>query len=202
MEKIIKEGKDLETVLSTFYSENNLTEEDIIYSSIEKKGGLFKANTVEVTIIKKDEIFALAKEYLKELINNLGIEVNFEIKNKEDRKVIKMFSDNNQILIGKEGRTLKAIETLLKQKILLETGSFFKITLDIEDYREKKDARLARLAKQTAKDVIKTHTKAIMENMTSYERRIIHNALSEFKGISTHSEGEEPNRHVIIEYVD
>jgi spoIIIJ-associated protein len=199
MEKIIRKGNDLEEVLNEFYSETELTKDDIFYTSEVIKGKLFKADTVEVTIIKKEDLYGFAKEYLEELISNMGLEVNFEIKNKEDRKVLKMYSNNNQILIGKDGRTLKALENLVRQKISTEFGVYFKITLDVEDYRDKKDNRLIRLAKQTAKDVVKTKTKAVLDNMTSYERRVIHNALTDFKGVTTHSEGEEPNRHIIIE---
>ena len=199
MEKIIKKGNDLEEVLNEFYTETELTKDDIFYTSEVIKGKLFKADTVEVTIIKKEDLYGFAKEYLEELISNMGLEVNFEIKNKEDRKVLKMYSNNNQILIGKDGRTLKALENLVRQKISTEFGVYFKITLDVEDYRDKKDNRLIRLAKQTAKDVVKTKTKAVLDNMTSYERRVIHNALTDFKGVTTHSEGEEPNRHIIIE---
>lgn len=199
MEKIIRKGNDLEEVLNEFYSETELTKDDIFYTSEVIKGKLFKADTVEVTIIKKDDLYGFAKEYLEELISNMGLEVNFEIKNKEDRKVLKMYSNNNQILIGKDGRTLKALENLVRQKISTEFGVYFKITLDVEDYRDKRDNRLIRLAKQTAKDVVRTKTKAVLDNMTSYERRVIHNALTDFKGVTTHSEGEEPNRHIIIE---
>ena len=199
MEKIIRKGNDLEEVLNEFYSETGLTKDDIFYTSEVIKGKLFKADTVEVTIIKKDDLYGFAKEYLEELISNMGLEVNFEIKNKEDRKVLKMYSNNNQILIGKDGRTLKALENLVRQKISTEFGVYFKITLDVEDYRDKRDNRLIRLAKQTAKDVVRTKTKAVLDNMTSYERRVIHNALTDFKGVTTHSEGEEPNRHIIIE---
>jgi len=199
MEKIIRKGNDLEEVLNEFYSETELTKDDIFYTSEVIKGKLFKADTVEVTIIKKEDLYGFAKEYLEELISNMGLEVNFEIKNKEDRKVLKMYSNNNQILIGKDGRTLKALENLVRQKISTEFGVYFKITLDVEDYRDKRDNRLIRLAKQTAKDVVRTKTKAVLDNMTSYERRVIHNALTDFKGVTTHSEGEEPNRHIIIE---
>ena len=94
-----------------------------------------------------------------------------------------------------------APENLVRQKIQLETGMFFIISLDVENYKDKKISRLERLAKQTAREVKRTHIDVHLENMNSYERRIIHNALSEFKGISTKSTGEEPNRHIVISYI-
>ena len=110
-----------------------------------------------------------------------------------------MYTDNTQILIGHNGQTIQALETLAKEKVLLETGVYFRLTLDVDNYKEKKDAHLEHLAKMTAKDVVKSGTPAIMENMTSYQRRIVHNVLTDFKGVTTHSEGEDPNRHVVIE---
>ena len=199
MEKIIKEGKTVEEILEQFYNESNLTKDDILYSSELKKGKLFKSDSYEVTIIKKDDIYEMIKSYLNELITNLGLEVKFEIKNKDDYKIIKMYSNNNQILIGKNGQTLKALEVLVRQKILLETNCQLLVILDVENYKEIRDKKIIRLAKQTAKDVAKTKTKAILENMTSYDRRLIHNALSDFKGVTTNSEGEEPKRHIVIE---
>lgn len=199
MEKIIKEGKTTEEVLNEFYQETNLTKEDIVYTSALKEKKLFKGETYEVVIYKKDDIYEMVKEFLKELLTNLGLEVNFELKTKDEYKIIKMYSNNNQILIGKNGQTLKALEILVRQKIINETNSQLKITLDVENYKEIRDKKIIRLAKQTAKDVAKTKTKAILENMSSYDRRLIHNALTDFKGVTTHSEGEEPYRHIVIE---
>ena len=100
------------------------------------------------------------------------------------------------------GNTLKALENLVKQKVLVETGIFFAISLDVENYKDKKVARLERLAKNIARDVLKTKMPVHMENMNAYERRIVHNVLTKFKNISSASEGEEPNRHIVISYVE
>lgn len=198
MEKIIKEGKEFEVVLEEILSENNLSKDDIIYTSKEKKGKLFQGTLVEVTVYQKKDIIEEFKSYLKEVVENLGLEVSFEVLNRDDRTTIKMHSSNDPILIGKEGRTIKALETLAKQKIQNETGIYYKINLDVSDYKDKIKKRIERLAKQTAKEVAQTKTPAALENMTSYERRIVHNILTDFKGVITESEGEEPNRHVVI----
>ena len=109
-----------------------------------------------------------------------------------------MYSNNNPILIGKNGQTLKALETLAKQKIQNETGIYYKINLDVSNYKDKIKRNLERLAINTAKEVVKTKIPVALDNMTSYERRIIHNKLTDFKGVKTESEGEEPNRHIVI----
>ena len=77
-------------------------------------------------------------------------------------------------------------------------GIYYKFNLDVSNYKEKKKKRLEWLAKKTAKEVVETKMPVSLDNMTSYERRIIHNILTDFKGVKTESEGEEPNRHVVI----
>ena len=198
MEKIVKTGKNLEEILNEILLANELSKEEIIYSSSVAKKSLFKGETIEVSVYKKEDIYNFAKEFLKEIINKLGVEVNFEIKKIEDKTLIKMHSDKNSILIGHNGNTIKALETILQQKILLETGVRFVISLDVENYKDKKVARIEREVKKIAKEVVKTKVSAHLEKMNAYERRIVHNALTNFKGIMTKSEGEEPNRHVVI----
>ena len=99
MEKISKVGKNFETVFEEILTENNLTQEEVIYKTTEIKKGLFKSANVEVTIYKKSDIYDFVKEFLKEIVINLGLEVTFETKKVEDRVVIKMYSNNNNILI-------------------------------------------------------------------------------------------------------
>ena len=117
MEKITKEGKELETVLETLLEENKLTKEDVIYTHHEKKGKLFQGNLVEVTIYPKTSIVEEIKSYLTDILQYWDMEVNFEISNNEDRTTIKMYSNNNPILIGKNGGTIKALETLVRQML-------------------------------------------------------------------------------------
>ena len=198
MEKIIKDGKVTEEVLEEILAENNLTKDEIVYTSHDKKGKLFQGTLKEVTVYKKTDINDAIKEFLKEIIENMGLEVSFETTTKDERTTIKMYSNNNPIIIGKNGHTLKALENLVKQKIQNDTGIFYKINLDVSNYKEKIQKSIERLAKITAKEVAKTKIPVALDNMTSYERRIVHNVLTDFKGVKTESEGEEPNRHVVI----
>ena len=198
MEKISKVGKNFDETLEELLTDNNLKKEEVIYTTGETKKSLFKGEQVEVIVYKKSDIYASIKDFLKQLINNLGLDVSFEIKNNEDRTVIKMYSDNNNILIGHNGNTLRALETIVRQKVQIETGVHFVVALDVENYKDKKVSRIERLAKQTAKEVAKTKVPVKLENMNAFERRIVHNILTDFKGVTTKSEGEEPNRHVVI----
>ena len=198
MEEIIKEGKEVDVILDEILTENNLSKDEIIYTVNDKKGKLFQGNLKEVTVYKKETINNEIKNYLKDLVENMGLEVSFEMNTKDERTTIKMYSNNNPILIGKNGQTLKALETLAKQKIQNETGIHYKITLDVSNYKDKIKRNLERLAITTAKEVLKTKIPVALDNMSSYERMIIHNKLTDFKGVKTESEGEEPNRHIVI----
>ena len=198
MEPIVKEGKDSAEILAEILKENNLTEEDVVYTTKENKGKLFKGSTVTVTVIKKEDLYQEAKEFLKQIIEGLGLEVSFEMQKREGVTIIKIFSNRNAILIGKNGQTLKTLELLVKQMLNAKYGVNLRIMLDVENYRKKKERNLEFLAKKTAKEVVKTKVEVHLENMNSYERRIIHNCLTNFKGVKTESEGVEPNRHIVI----
>ncbi len=198
MEKITKEGKELETVLASILEENNLTKEEVIYTYQEKKGKLFQGSLIEVTVYPKKNILDEIKVYLTNVLKYMDLEVNFEVSNNEDRTTIKMYSNNNPILIGKNGQTIKALEVLIRQMLQAKYGINYKVSLDVENYKAKKERNLERMAKQIAKEVVDTKMEVKLDNMSSYERRIIHNVLTNFKGVKTESEGEEPNRHVVI----
>lgn len=199
MEIINREGKELETILNDICEEYSVNKDDFYYKYTEKKNGLFNKNSIiSVEVILKNDLLIYIKEYIEELLTNMGLEVNFETKLRENVMYIKIYSSNNPVLIGKAGNTLKALENIVKQKVNTEFNVRPYISLDVENYREKQQKRLERLAKNLAKEVSKTNVEVHLENMNAYDRRIIHNALTNFKGITTTSIGEEPNRHVVI----
>ena len=198
MEIITKEGKLLEDILESICNELKITKDDFYYNYTEKKNGLFGKNNIVVNAYLKQDLLQYAKEYLEELLSNMNLTVNFETKLRDNVLWIKIYSDNNPVIIGREGNTLRALETILKQKLNTDFNIRVHVMLDVEDYREKQQRRLERLAKNVAKDVARTKVEAHLDNMNAYDRRIVHNVLTNFKGVTTESTGEEPNRHVVI----
>lgn len=194
------EAKTLEDAKAKALEELNVSEEEIISTYEEKKGKLFKGSTVLFKAVKISTVAEFIKDNLKELLENMNIEAQFETNVRNSQINIKMYSDKNNILIGKNGQTLMAIQTILRQQVYNKINVYPHILLDIENYKEKKLSNLERNAKRIAKEVMKTKIDVELDNMNSYERRIIHNALADFKNISTTSEGEEPNRHIVIRY--
>lgn len=193
-------AKTMEEALENAKSSLNINDEDFIYNVEEVKGKLFKSGSFNVTVYEIKDICQYLKDYLKKLTSDMGLDVNFESKIREKNIEITMISDNNPILIGRNGQTLKALECILMQVVNKETSKHIRISLDVEGYKEKQVKRIERLAINLAKDCVRTKTDIHMECMNAYERRIVHNKLTNFKGVKTESIGEEPNRHLVIKY--
>ena len=194
------EGKNLEELIDNTLTELELTPEDVIITTEEIKGSLLKKTSYKIKVYELKSIQEYVKEYLKTLTELMGLEVTFESRIRNEQICVKMYSDNNSILIGKDGKTLSALMTIVKQMLCNKYSIHPHIILDVENYKEKQEKRLERLAKNIAREVVKTKVDVKLDNMNSYERRIIHNILSENDKVTTISEGEEPNRHVIIKY--
>ncbi len=192
------EGKEEQEVIKMGLETLNCEENDVLYYITKTKGGLLKKEVIQVHMTTLTNVSEFIKEYLLKLTKDMGLEVSFETKIREKQITIKMYSDNNKILIGRNGQTLQALTTIVKQVVYNEIHTYPYIILDVENYKEKQEKYLERLAKNVAKDVARTKVEVTLENMNSYERRIIHNYLAENKDVYTISEGEEPNRHVIV----
>ena len=186
-------GKNKEEAINNAKIALQELEENLYIKEIEVKSGLFNKK-VEIEVIRKDDVI----EYIKELIHNMGLSCNLEVKKRENGINITVISDNNSILIGKNGKTLEAITLVVKQMIHNEIGEYFPFVLDIGEYKLAREQKLESLAKKTAREVAYTKIPAKLDPMNSYERRIIHTILAENKKVTTESEGEEPNRCVVI----
>ncbi len=198
MEVFVYEGKNRDEVFNKALEDLKVHENDVMFKEEKNKGKLFKAETYKFTIIKLTDIQTAIKNYLNEILSLMGLEVSFESSIKDKQISIKMYSNNNAILIGKNGQTLSALTTIVKQFVNNQIGLYPYINLDVENYKDKQIYYLEKLAKNIAREVRNTKQEVVMENMNSYERRIVHNVLTNFKGVITESEGEEPNRHVIV----
>lgn len=194
------EGKTVEEAKEKALKELQVSETEIMAKTEEKKGKLFKSSTYVYKAIEIKEVASFIKEKLEVFLNNMGIDAKFETNIREEQINIKIYSDKNNILIGRNGQTLIAMQTVLRQIVHNEIGMYPYILLDVENYKEKKNEHLERNAKRIAKEVIRTKIDVKLDDMNSYERRIIHNALANFKNITTTSEGEEPHRHIVIKY--
>ena len=199
MEKHNYSGKTKEEAIQNAKEDLQEVEENLFIKELgESKGGLFKSKKVEIEVIEKREVVKHIKDYLMEILKDMGFNVNIEVKNKEEVPKYVIFSDNDALLIGKNGKNLKALSLVVGQHLNTELGRPCKFMLDVNEYKEKREKSLERLAKRIAREVRTTKVEAKLDSMNSYERRIIHNTLTNYKGVYTESEGEEPNRYVVV----
>ena len=198
MEERIYEGKEQKEVLTKALEELNLTENDVMYYFSKEKAGLLKKEVIKLHLFEVKDVAEFIKEFLTQTTKDMGLDVQFESSIRDKQISIKMYSDNNSILIGHEGKTLKALTHVIKQVVYNKVGEYPYLLLDVENYKAKQEKYLIRLAKNIAKEVGHTKVEVELEDMNSYERRIIHNALTDNKYVYTESTGVEPHRHIVI----
>ena len=198
MEILVYEGKNLNELKEKAFSELNASENELYIRETEEVKGLLKTKKYKLEILTKDDVVKYIKNYIIDVAKNMGITVNIEAKKRENYIQINLFSENSSILIGKNGRTMEALQYLIKNSIFNKTGFKINVILDVEDYKEKINKHLEYNVKKIAREVRKTGVDAKLDPMNSYERRLVHNAVNEIKGVSTISEGVEPNRYVVI----
>lgn len=192
-------GKTKEEAIKNATIDLQETEKNLIIKELHSiKGGLFKSAKIEIEVIERRELIKYIKEYITKLLKDLGFTSNIEIRNKEEIPTYIIYSDNDALLIGKNGKNLHALSVIVNQHIHKEINHNFKFIIDINDYKEKHEKSLESLAKRVAREVAATKIEAKLDSMNSYERRIIHNILTNNKKVYTESEGEEPNRYVVV----
>lgn len=200
MEKYIYKGKDKESVLKHALEELNVTEDEVLIKESEEKESLFSSKKVVIEIVKITDIALFGKSILENILKGFNIEGNIEQKIRDKQISYKIHSDKNGILIGKNGKVLESIQKYLKQAVNSQVGLYVNILLDIENYKEKQNYFLERDAKKIARQVTLSKIDVKLDPMNSFQRRIVHSALSKFEYIETESVGEEPNRCVVIKY--
>ena len=150
----------------------------------------------------KAEIKKQLKNFFNELSKLMNVTIESEINITEDNIYnINLVTSNNSILIGKEGKTLDAIQCLLRQISQNDLQNKIKINVDISNYKYEQTKKLEKNIKNIAKEVLKTKVDTSLDPMNSYNRRIVHTIVSEFSDLETESVGEGKERHVVIKYV-
>ena len=140
-----------------------------------------------------------AQRFLMNLTEKMGVKVDVYVdQNQENALGLRLIGDTLGILIGRRGETLDAIQYLTSLQVNRGNEDYIRVVLDTENYRAKREDSLRRLAMRMANRAQKTGRRVVMEPMNPYERRVMHTALQDHPAVTTHSEGEEPNRRVVI----
>ena len=197
MNKYYYEGKTKEQAIELALEDLKITEEDLIINKVEEKSNLLK-KSVTIEVLNINEIIAFIKETISEIIRKMSAEGNLEVRRREENITITIFSDNNAILIGKNGKNMSALQLIIRQMVNVKLSKPLSIIIDVGNYKEKRARNIEYLAKKLAREAYKTKTEITMDSMNSYERRIVHSILADDKYVYTESIGEEPNRKVVI----
>ena len=147
---------------------------------------------------KLGEAGKLAYDFLKNVTEKMGVTVGIRVTEEEDHLSVAMMGDTLGILIGRRGDTLDALQYLTSLQVNKHRDGYMRVSLDTENYRQKREEALGKLAMRMAARARKTGRKVTLEPMNPYERRVLHSALQGNPYVTTHSEGEEPYRRVVI----
>ena len=197
----VYQGKTPEDALKVASEELGIPVEELIYSVEDKRVGIFNKKYV-VDVYELSDIIQYAEDYILRVIDAFGIESTVKSRLDDDIIRITIDSTHNPILIGNGGKTLQALNELVKVAVSNHFRRKFRILLDVNGYKDKKYDKLAKMARRIAREVQKSKTTYTFDPMPADERRVIHNACSGMKNIKTESIGEGSHRQLQIIYVE
>lgn len=172
---------------------------EILEMPTKKTFGLFGGSPAKVRVFIQSSPSDAAAEYLKQILAHMGLlSVDIKVTEEESGALLSLSGDDIGFIIGHRGETLDALQYLTGLVANHIDNSYYRITLDIGNYREKRKETLEVLGKKIAAKALKTGRNSSLEPMNPYERRIIHTAVQTVEGAKSWSEGEELNRHVVI----
>ena len=200
MQVIRKEAKNKEEALFKALETLNAGINEVIFSYQEEESSLLKKQKYQVTVVTKYEVKEIIKNYLNNLAYLMNTKFDIEVNEVEGGFNTIITTDDNAILIGKDGKNLNAIQILLRSALKTETNFDMRVNLDVAGYKVKKEHQLKNEIKKIAKEVLDTKLDVKLDPMNSYNRRIVHNVISEYDHLVTESKGETPNRYVVIKY--
>ena len=191
------EAKNLDEAKKIAITELRVNQDFIEVKVLEKKGIISKTLICEATTTV--EPTELGYNLLKDMFVNMGIEASIEMKRRNEKEVLYTINtEENPLLIGKAGKTLENIQFYVRNIVNLYSAEKIIVLVDIGGYKDNRKKQLEIIATKTAKDVARSRIEAKLEPMNAYERRIIHTKLSDWRDVSTTSEGENPNRYIVI----
>ncbi len=196
-------GKTVDEALTEALIQMGTTSDQVEYEVIDKGSNGFlglgnKPATIKIRK-KQEELGAFAKDFLDKVLTAMGLDAQIDVEKEEDNTYsIELSGKDMGVLIGKRGQTLDSLQYLTSLVLNKKSEDYVKVKIDTENYRERRKQTLENLAKNISYKVKRTRRPVSLEPMNPYERRVIHFALQNDKYVTTHSEGEEPYRHLVI----
>ena len=203
MEFIEVSAKTVDEALTEASISLGIPSSEIEYEVLEKGSTGFLGIGSKDAVIKSRKKFSIeeiVKEFLKSVFHAMDMPVEIIVKVNEEEKLIdvELKGEDMGILIGKRGQTLDSLQYLTNLAVNKNSENYYKVKVDTEDYRKRRKDTLENLAKNIAYKVKRTKRPVELEPMNPFERRVIHSALQNDRYVTTHSEGDEPYRHVVV----
>jgi spoIIIJ-associated protein len=204
MNEIIQEGKTREEALAQALEKLGVTEDQVEVEEIEghrdRFFGLLSAKGVKIKVTIKETPEAIIKVFVSTVLEKMGVAVNVEVERQDTDIIVNLDGDDAGMIIGKFGQTLDNLQYLSNIVLAKSTRDKLKVTVNVGDYRTRREESLRRMAKAMAGKVLKSRKSITLAPMSPQDRRIIHIALSTFKNVATTSEGVGHNRRVVISF--
>ena len=203
MEFIEISAKNVDDAITQATVQLGITSDQLEYEVLDKGSTGFLGIGSKNAVIKARKKFSIDEnvvEFLSSIFDAMKMEVEILVAVNEEEHIIEveLKGDDKGILIGKRGQTLDSLQYLTNLAINKHSDEYYKVKIDTEDYRKRRKETLENLAKNIAYKVKRTKRPVSLEPMNPFERRIIHSALQNDRYVTTHSEGDEPYRHVVV----
>ena len=203
MEYIEVSAKNVDDAITQATIHLGITSDQLEYEVLDKGSTGFLGIGSKNAVIKARKKFSVEEnviEFLSSVFHAMKMEVEVVVSvNEEEHSIdVDLKGEDMGILIGKRGQTLDSLQYLTNLSVNKNSDDYYKVKIDTENYRERRKETLENLAKNIAYKVKRTRRPVSLEPMNPFERRIIHSALQNNKYVTTHSEGEEPYRHVVV----
>ena len=203
MEFIEISAKNVDDAITQATVQLGITSDQLEYEVLDKGSTGFLGIGSKNAVIKARKKFSIDEnvvEFLSSIFDAMKVEVEILVAVNEEEHIIEveLKGDDMGILIGKRGQTLDSLQYLTNLAINKHSDEYYKVKIDTEDYRKRRKETLENLAKNIAYKVKRTKRPVSLEPMNPFERRIIHSALQNDRYVTTHSEGDEPYRHVVV----
>ena len=203
MEFIEISAKNVDDAITQATVQLGITSDQLEYEVLDKGSTGFLGIVSKNAVIKARKKFSIDEnvvEFLSSIFDAMKMEVEILVAVNEEEHIIEveLKGDDMGILIGKRGQTLDSLQYLTNLAINKHSDEYYKVKIDTEDYRKRRKETLENLAKNIAYKVKRTKRPVSLEPMNPFERRIIHSALQNDRYVTTHSEGDEPYRHVVV----
>lgn len=195
------EAKTLEDALKLACEDLNVSVEELTYEVIEEKRTFFSKKVVIECYCE-----SMIQEYLENYVRTILSDMQFEIETvtyvQDDRIYCNVNTDNNSILIGKNGVILRALNFICKNALQTQFKKRIEISVDINGYKESRYKKVSAMAKRLGKQVLRTKADIKLDPLPADERKMIHQVISKMDHLKTESKGEGSNRYITISYVD